>query len=455
MVVKTNHGMQLGTVKYFGMLHVAHGMWMGIDMDEAVGKHDGTVDGNNYFSAQPDHGVFSRPENVRHIAGASGLPESNHGSSEVLVEALKEGVVPAAVVRTYIFIYGIPDTVSRAMCWKLLLDYQPWDSAQLGTVLEAKRSLYLSFRSQLMAPDAASPADALFDTNVKEEITKDVLRTHSGLDFFYKMPPPAAQLQPEESHREVLGRILFVYAKLNPGIRYVQGMNEILAPLYFVFAKDEDPEARLHAESDAFFCFTNVMASLMDRFNKTVDDSSIGIMAAVNDMNALLQSLDPQLAEHMKLLGVDARFYAFRWLTLLLCQEFELPDTIRLWDTLFADEERFHFLTFCCVALLVRIRGTILNGDFSEIMQNLQSYPECEVRTILALATRLSVKARSKKGFLGQLGGLGVNTEHMRAALQDAGTRASSLFSRLSAGVKDSLVNAKELADKARRESAN
>lgn len=38
-----------------------------------------------------------------------------------------------------------------------------------------------------------------------------------------------------ETHSDVLGRILFIYAKLNPGVKYVQGMNEILAVLYYCF----------------------------------------------------------------------------------------------------------------------------------------------------------------------------------------------------------------------------
>ena len=38
--------------------------------------------------------------------------------------------------------------------------------------------------------------------------------------------------------------ILFIYAKYNPGIRYVQGMNELLGPLFYVFAKDTDPGAQ-------------------------------------------------------------------------------------------------------------------------------------------------------------------------------------------------------------------
>lgn len=37
-------------------------------------------------------------------------------------------------------------------------------------------------------------------------------------------------------------RILFIYAKLNPGIAYVQGMNEIVGPLYYTFATDPNSE---------------------------------------------------------------------------------------------------------------------------------------------------------------------------------------------------------------------
>jgi len=42
----------------------------------------------------------------------------------------------------------------------------------------------------------------------------------------------------EEYHWQIVARILFIYAKLNPGQGYVQGMNEIIGPLYYVFAND-------------------------------------------------------------------------------------------------------------------------------------------------------------------------------------------------------------------------
>lgn len=97
----------------------------------------------------------------------------------------------------------------------------------------------------------------------------------------------------EEYQWEVIERILFVYAKLNPGIAYVQvfpsilfliigadiveGMNEIIGPLYYCFATDPDESWREHAEADAFFCFMNLMSEIRDVFIKTLDRSDTGI----------------------------------------------------------------------------------------------------------------------------------------------------------------------------------
>lgn len=48
----------------------------------------------------------------------------------------------------------------------------------------------------------------------------------------------------KEAHWEVVERILFLYAKLNPGQSYVQGMNEIIGPIYHAFACDPNPAFR-------------------------------------------------------------------------------------------------------------------------------------------------------------------------------------------------------------------
>lgn len=47
-----------------------------------------------------------------------------------------------------------------------------------------------------------------------------------------------------EAHWQVVERILFVYSKLNSGQSYVQGMNEIIGPIYYTFATDSNLEWR-------------------------------------------------------------------------------------------------------------------------------------------------------------------------------------------------------------------
>lgn len=57
---------------------------------------------------------------------------------------------------------------------------------------------------------------------------------------------------------------------------------------------------------------------------------------------------------------------------LLMCQEFDMSNVIRLWDTLLSDPERFDFMNFVCVAAVRTQREKCLEGDFAECMESLQ-----------------------------------------------------------------------------------
>jgi hypothetical protein len=58
---------------------------------------------------------------------------------------------------------------------------------------------------------------------------------------------------------------------------------------------------------------------------------------------------------------VNPQFYAFRWITLLLTQEFSFPDSLRLWDTLLADPAgRTDCLLRLCVAMLLNVREELM-----------------------------------------------------------------------------------------------
>lgn len=193
----------------------------------------------------------------------------------------------------------------------------------------------------------------------------------------------------EEAHWEVVERILFIFAKLNPGILYVQGMNEVIGPLYYTFASDPDPNWREFAEHDSFFCFMSLMSEIRDFFIKTLDDTSVGIGSTMVQLMNILQDRDLELWKSLDEQDLKPEFYSFRWITVLLSQEFPLPDVIRLWDSLFGDPKRFEFLIFVCCAMLIVIREQLLEGDFATSMKLVQNYPMTDIHVILNKAIEL------------------------------------------------------------------
>ncbi|EQC32101.1 hypothetical protein SDRG_10297 [Saprolegnia diclina VS20] len=58
-------GKRRGEVAYIGPVEgIPAGDWVGVRLDLAFGKNDGTQNGTSYFAAAPLHGVFVRPESV-------------------------------------------------------------------------------------------------------------------------------------------------------------------------------------------------------------------------------------------------------------------------------------------------------------------------------------------------------------------------------------------------------
>ncbi|KFQ03069.1 Kinesin-like KIF13A, partial [Leptosomus discolor] len=52
---------KMGTVRYVGTVDFSAGIWVGVELNVQLGKHDGTVKGKEYFHCKPRHGVFVRP----------------------------------------------------------------------------------------------------------------------------------------------------------------------------------------------------------------------------------------------------------------------------------------------------------------------------------------------------------------------------------------------------------
>ncbi|ORX45764.1 RabGAP/TBC [Piromyces finnis] len=240
-------------------------------------------------------------------------------------------------------------------------------------------------------------------------------------------------------HWEALERILFIYAKLNPGIGYIQGMNEILGPIYYVLANDIGID-QLHAEADSFYLFTSLMSIFRDHFIRNLDSVGVKSRVVKNEMtmenlvklkpqdkpqsqksvgkriigneNGIGQSMlrlykrielrDREVYIHLRSKKILPAYFAFRWLSVLLTQEFNLPEIIRIWDSLLSDinmdifnedqmekrkrDGRFDFLIELCCAMIMCVRKKIITEDTADIIKLLQNYPIQDVNIVLQLA---------------------------------------------------------------------
>uniref|UniRef100_A0A8C4EC45 Dynactin subunit 1 n=1 Tax=Dicentrarchus labrax TaxID=13489 RepID=A0A8C4EC45_DICLA len=88
---------QRGTVAYIGATLFASGKWVGVILNEAKGKNDGTVQGKRYFTCEENHGIFVRQSQIQVVDDGSSAtspdtPESGLTSRESLSTSLSGDV---------------------------------------------------------------------------------------------------------------------------------------------------------------------------------------------------------------------------------------------------------------------------------------------------------------------------------------------------------------------------
>lgn len=241
-------------------------------------------------------------------------------------------------------------------------------------------------------------------------------------------------------HLDIMARILYIYARLNSGIQYVQGMNELLAPLYYVcfadsalsqlyLTQETDVDIALagvdwgrvlsQCEADCFAIFSNLMERQRDLFCKALDSSQLGVNGRLHTIGEIIRRLDPAVAQRFDEQGIEVIFFALRWAMLLFSQDFELPDVIRLWDSIISmdfdtttkhtdtamgsartsqnqtprtsqhEDHRPPISAYLCVALILRIRNQLLAQDFAHNLKLLQNYPTVDINDLLVDAEHL------------------------------------------------------------------
>lgn len=284
------------------------------------------------------------------------------------------------------------------------------------------------------------------DLELLEEIEKDVRRTRAQMSFFFMPVDPEQDVSNQdiafkadqirepskknknmiykfETHCDVLTRILYIYAKEFPNVRYVQGMNEVLAPIYYQFCIDNgednnqfkenfdssgDSLNSLNAhkenelkefekiEADSYYCFKNLMSEIKDLFIREKDITKNGIQNRIKVVNILLSRIDKRLYEFFINVGIELQFFMFRWYTLLFTQEYEMPDVLRLWDSVLSytinnekNIDKFSFLNYLCISLILVNKDKVIDKEFADVMLSYQQIEEIEVSHHIKLASEV------------------------------------------------------------------
>ncbi|KIJ44190.1 hypothetical protein M422DRAFT_252206 [Sphaerobolus stellatus SS14] len=267
--------------------------------------------------------------------------------------------------------------------------------------------------------DSSNPWHAYFSAiEARNVIRQDVERTFPELPYFR-----STIVQDEMTN------ILFVHTSGREDVGYRQGMHELLACIYRVVDYDsvqagECPERydlealcdRAYVAADAFALFTYIMQRIeiwyewrppsvatpqTPRFphfsaeGELVPSNGqikpyvapiIPISTSIRDEK--LRKVDPLLFEKLRETNIEPQMYGMRWLRLLFTREFSLTESMVLWDGLFASvaadssspsssssRDGFELAHWICVAMLIRIRNSLIPGDYTDQLTVLLRYP--------------------------------------------------------------------------------
>lgn len=148
--------------------------------------------------------------------------------------------------------------------------------------------------------------------------------------------------------------ILLTFNEYNVNLGYVQGMTDLLSPIYVI----------LQDEVLSFWAFTGFMERMERNF---VRDQS-GMKRQMDVLNGLLQFMLPDLFKHLEKCESTDLFFFFRMLLVWYKREFEWNDVLTLWEVLFTDYYSSQFHLFFALS--------VLSDNKRIIMQNLKRFDE-------------------------------------------------------------------------------
>lgn len=267
---------------------------------------------------------------------------------------------------------GIPDEF-RASVWRLFLDYEPVNQSLKEQTLDHKRSDYFDCLERVFGESQRH----LWTTAQKQTQTQ-ILRD---------LPRSLVPLLRNIRVQNLFERVLFVWAVRHPASGYVQGMNDLLAPFFFVFLSQYVPnidfgelgsrtevdfitdEQFREIEADCFWCFSKLLDGLQDLYTK----DQPGLYKMLSMLQTTIAKVDPPLAEWIASQEIEYQEFAFRWMNCLLVREFPLALVLRLWDSYMSNHA--HIATthiYVCTAMMTALSAKVKGLPHAEFVIAIQ-----------------------------------------------------------------------------------
>ena len=318
----------------------------------------------------------------------------------------------------------IPEEIPilRAFIWKILLHYLPDEPKKWEETIKEKRGEYSTFKKFIEGRLAAELKEKTYKSKeILAQIIKDVYRTNSENPFFYELVHKNSTKSKEEilkiyqerkncvlkeideiyyddkeneTNVEVMKRILFIYTYLYPDISYHQGMNELLAPIYYCLTYDKtyEDESEENIEADSFWCFYYLMSRVSLSF---VSGKNRGLDAKSYIFEICLKYVEEDIYNKLVELNIRSEYYCYRWFILLFSQEFEINSILKLWDLIFSNDDFYYYVVYIGMAIMILKKDIIFKGEMIDIMQTLQNFGDINIDELINKTKEINEKYKN------------------------------------------------------------
>lgn len=122
--------------------------------------------------------------------------------------------------------------------------------------------------------------------------------------------------------------------------------------------------------------------------NRQQVGSVLGIKLKMISEN-IVRKYDSELFNHLEALQIAPQIYGIRWMRLLFGREFEFLDLLAVWDAVICDKDPMSLVDYVFASMLMTIREELVNGDYTDCLNNLMRHQYKDVPYVIRLALHL------------------------------------------------------------------